>query len=249
MRKIERASDVIEILGEKSILTGFAGVAALAVAAFAIKYQGLGGNYAPIQGLLVLGGIGALGFAGFTANKIRSVAAVTVVCPYCNGRNELTEHPDEDVRCTSCQRMVPILSGKILSVEQVRCGYCNALNYYSEKTEVLLCEDCNREVPISRDDDPSRPQKKLMPGFAVSSEEDSLYDLVLVDGGPKQEEMIDCLQHMLALNRNQVKNILNETPALLLTGISHRKAEMLKAQISMHDGNAQTNRSAEVAAV
>ncbi|RYG38612.1 hypothetical protein EON81_03210 [bacterium] len=249
MRKIERASDVIEILGERSIVTGIGGIGALAIAAFAAKYQGVGGNYAPMQGILVLAGIGGLGYAAFTASKIRKVAAVTVVCPYCEGRNVLTEQPDEDVRCTTCQRMVPILRGKILAVEQVRCGYCNALNYYSEKTEVLLCEECNREVPISRDDDPSKPQKRLMPGFAVSSEEDSLYDLVLLNGGPKQEEMIDCLQHMLALNRNQVKNILSETPALLLTGISHRKAEMLKAQISMHDGEARTDRSAEVAAV
>lgn len=249
MNKIERVSDVIEILGEKSILVGLGGVVSLALAGFVTKYQGFGGSYGFLEGILIVGGVGALGYAAYTALKIRKVSSVGTVCPYCDARNDLTEQPEIDFRCTSCHRMVPIQEGKVLSVEQVRCGYCNALNYYSEKTDVLLCEDCNREVPISRDDDPGRPAKKLMPGFAVTSDEDALYDLVLTEGGPKHEEMVDCLQHMLALNRNQVKNILAETPTVLLTGISHRKAEMLKAQISMHDGKAESRRSSEPAAV
>ncbi|CAN5374240.1 hypothetical protein BH11ARM2_BH11ARM2_20140 [soil metagenome] len=249
MNKIQRVSDVIEILGEKSLLLGGGGVALLGLGGFAIRYQGFGGANLPLQAMLLLGGTGLIGYAAYTALQIRKVPTVGIVCPYCDARNHLTEQPTEDFRCTSCHRMVPLLEGKILEVHQVRCGYCNALNFYSDKTDVLLCEECNREVPISRDDDPNRPQKKLMPGFAVSNEEDALYDLVLLDGGPKNEEMVECLQHMLALNRNQVKNILSETPTVLLTGISRRKAELLKAQIQMHDGKADAQRSSEPAIV
>jgi hypothetical protein len=44
---------------------------------------------------------------------------------------------------------------------------------------------------------------------------------------------------MLALNRNQVKQMLEELPVTLLTGIPRRKAEMLKAQLTIHDGIAE----------
>jgi len=40
---------------------------------------------------------------------------------------------------------------------------------------------------------------------------------------------------MLALNRNQVKQMLDETPVTLLTGITKRKALILQAQLASHD--------------
>jgi hypothetical protein len=36
-----------------------------------------------------------------------------------------------------------------------------------------------------------------------------------------------------------VKQMLDELPVTLLTGITRRKAEMLKAQISIHDGQTE----------
>ncbi len=51
--------------------------------------------------------------------------------------------------------------------------------------------------------------------------------------------MIQALQHMLALNRNQVKNMLNELPVTVLTGITRKKAEMLKAQLSIYEGEVE----------
>jgi hypothetical protein len=44
---------------------------------------------------------------------------------------------------------------------------------------------------------------------------------------------------MLALNRNQVKQMLDELPVTMLTGITKKKAEMLQAQLSIHDGEAE----------
>ncbi len=63
------------------------------------------------------------------------------------------------------------------------------------------------------------------------------YDLILT-AAPENEEMIKCLQTMLALNRNQVKDIIEDLPQVLLQGIPRKKAELLMAQISVHKGTA-----------
>jgi len=118
---------------------------------------------------------------------------------------------------------------------QVQCGYCKALNWYCDKTEVLICEACDHEIPISQEDD--KPTKTLPKGFALV-EDDSLYELVLTESGIKTEEVIATLQQMLALNRNQVKDILDQLPSTLLTGINRRKAEMLQAQLAVHGATA-----------
>jgi hypothetical protein len=118
----------------------------------------------------------------------------------------------------------------------VRCGFCNALNYFSEKTDVLLCEECNHEVPISHEEG-HIPKKRLATGFAVE-DDDRPYELILVAHGPKTDDLIQTLQTMLALNRNQVKQMLSELPVTLLTGIPKKKAEMLRAQLSIHEGAA-----------
>jgi hypothetical protein len=99
-----------------------------------------------------------------------------------------------------------------------------------------LCEECNREVPIAHEE--GHVSKKSLPtGFAV---EDDLrpYELILVDPGQHTEALISALQHMLALNRNQVKLMLNEAPVTLLSGVPKKKAEMLRAQLQMHDAEA-----------
>lgn len=129
--------------------------------------------------------------------------------------------------------MIPIENGKPIKVTQVRCGYCNALNYYSEKTIGLLCEECNHEIPIARADGQMGQSR-----FAVV-DDDKTYELRLIAFEHATEDLITTLQHALALNRNQVKQILEQLPCVLLTGIPRKKAEMISAQLSQHGASCQ----------
>ena len=53
--------------------------------------------------------------------------------------------------------------------------------------------------------------------------------------------MIPTLQKMLALNRNQIKDIIDRTPAILLQGVPKMKAELLAAEIKAKGGVAEAN--------
>ncbi|HWD40710.1 MAG TPA: hypothetical protein VG944_17815 [Fimbriimonas sp.] len=236
MPQVFRSSDVVEIHSEKAISYAVGAVFAISVAALLYYYRGSTGMFVPLATIILVIGLGCLGYAAYCALQIRKVKYVFIDCPYCDGGNALTDAPDEDFLCVECHRLIPIVDGKVLPVEQVRCGYCNALNFYSEKTDVLLCESCNHEIPIAHDE--GHIQKKhLAIGFAVE-EDDRPYELVLLAHGHKTEDLIQALQQMLALNRNQVKDMLANLPVTLLTGIPKRKAEMLKAQLSIHDAAA-----------
>ncbi|GMV87653.1 MAG: hypothetical protein AMXMBFR81_05840 [Chthonomonas sp.] len=231
----QRSSDVQESTWADAMMYLIPGIIAIVIGAVGLRY---GEMFVGIGWVGIIGGVGATGFGlykGFTSKKIEFVK---VECVYCHAQNHFTYHPDDDFRCDKCQRLVPVLDGKVLSVEQVRCGFCNTLNYYSEKTEVLLCENCNREVPISLDEGRA-PTKRLAPGYAVKAEDQRQFELRLIDPGPKTEEVIQTLQKMLALNRNQVKQMLEEVPITLLTGIPRMKAEMLQAQLAAHQAHAQ----------
>ncbi len=166
---------------------------------------------------------------------IKKVTYFGVICPLCDFENDLTEAPTGDFVCTNCQRMIPIVDGQPITVSQVKCGYCGELNYYSEKTEFLICEVCNHQVPI--DTEASRRAtggKRVAESFVVTAD-DNVYEFILVAHGHKTDELIEVLQHMLALNRNQIKQMLQELPVTLLTGITRRKAEMLQAQLALHE--------------
>jgi len=236
MPSIQRTSDLIELIAERAITFALGGLAGLAVAGVLIYYRGETGMFVPLATVLIIISLPVTFLAIYEATKIRKVKAHEVLCPFCNFDNQLVETPDNDINCRNCNRMIPITDGKILPVDQVRCGFCNALNYFSEKTDVLLCEECNHEIPIAGDE--GRPTKS-MPSFYAVQDDDALYELVLVAHGHKTEELINVLQHMLALNRSHVKQILGELPAVLLTGINRKKAEMLKAQLSICDGLAE----------
>lgn len=236
MRRIQKVSDIIEVIAEKSFLVGLAGIGALILSFLVFTYlraQGVVGGW-----MLAIAGVGLIGYAIKNALTIREVTKFDVTCPYCNETNQVTTLPEDDFTCSFCHRLIPILDHKPLPVMQVRCGYCNALNFYSEKTQILLCEECNHEIPISTSDDDTRPKKTLAAAYALVDDE-NIYELVLVGKGKKTEDLINTLQHMLALNRNQVKQMLDELPVVLLTGINRRKAEMLQAQLSLHDGVAE----------
>ena len=236
MPRIEKTSDIVEQHSERAVLFGGGGFLAGAVAFLLIRYSG-DGAFLPMGYVLLLVAVGLFATAGYTIGKVRRVARFTLDCPFCSERVSLSEAPDEvDVRCSGCNRMIPIHEGHIVPVSQVRCGFCNGLNYYSDKTDALLCEECNHEIPIQHEE--GYVPKKTVRSFAVV-EDEALYELVLTDAGDSaighhSESLIGALQHMLALNRSQVKGILDETPVTLLQGITRMKADMLKAQLSNH---------------
>lgn len=236
MPRVPRVSDIIEMTAERAMYYGVGGIVFTVGCGFFYKYRGASSMFVPLANVLGFFGIVMIGFAVYISFQVRKVTSVPVTCPICDVVNELTESPTEDFPCVNCHRMIPILDGKVLPVNQVRCGFCNELNYYSEKTGALLCENCNHEIPISMEEGMS---KKVIPAAYAVVDDEALYELILVGHGNKEEELIASLQHILALNRNQVKQMLNELPVTLLTGITRRKAEMLRAQISIHDGETE----------
>lgn len=242
MPRVPRVSDIIEMTAERAIYYAAGGVVGVFIAATLYNYRGSSGMFVPLASILGLIGLASLGTSGYIAYQIRKVTGVPLKCPICDTVNELTEMPTEDFPCVNCHRMVPVLDGKILPVSQVRCGFCNELNYYSDKTGALLCEVCNHEIPIAQEEGAT---KKVIPAAYAVVDDEALYELVLVGHGNKEEDLIGALQHILALNRNQVKQMLNEMPVTLLTGITRRKAEMLKAQIGIHDGETEFRRMEE----
>lgn len=229
----QRSSDIVEQYGMKAISAGVGGVVVTLIGIVFWLFRG--GLMGPFAIVLILIGLALIGYAVYEAMQIRKVASHVVECVYCHYKNRLTEPPSADFMCGSCYRMIPVLNGRVLPVQQVRCGFCNELNYYNEKTQVLLCESCNHEIPISQGDD--MPVKHSV--FAVK-EDSALYELILVShDGHHTEDLIACLQSMLALNRNHVKQMFDTLPVTLLSGIPRMKAEMLQAQLATHGGTAE----------
>lgn len=231
MPRPQRSSDLIEEHSEKAVTYGFSGLVGIIISVLLIVYRG-GGMFVPLAIILGALGLGAVGYAAYHVVLARKVVSFDVSCPFCKAVNRLIASPEDDFTCNECHRLIPIQNGKPMSVQQVRCGYCNELNFYSDKTEVLLCESCNRDIPILQGD--GSVSKKMASSYAMRDDE-NLYELILVAHGHKTEELIGCLQHMLALNRNQVKQLLTELPVTLLTGITRKKAEMLSAQLHVHE--------------
>lgn len=234
MAKVRRRSDVIELHSERALLFGVCSLISLIGGIVLFRYRGAG-YLTGLALVMITAGLIGLGYAIYCAWQVKKVHQFDVSCPYCQEVNALTEPPAADFTCVGCNRFIPIMDSQVMEVMQVRCGFCNTLNYYSEKTEVLLCENCNRDIPISTSAE--GPTKKSF--FAVVDDE-SMYELTLVAGNPhKVEELINSLQHMLALNRNQVKQMMEDLPVTLLQGINRRKGEMLQAQLAASGGDAE----------
>jgi phage FluMu protein Com len=232
MPRAQRSSDIVEEFSEKAVTYGFSGLVGVAISTLLIAYRGESGMLVPLASIIGFLGVGAVVYAGYNVYLARQVGSIDVSCPFCAVVNKLVSTPEEDFTCAGCHRLIPISGGIPMPVHQVRCGYCNDLNYFSDKTEVLLCESCNHEIPIQLEE--GRVSKRIATGYAVR-EDESLYELVLVAHGHKTEELISALQHMLALNRNQVKQMLQELPVTLMTGITRKKADMLSAQLHSHE--------------
>src|ERR1044071_3414666 len=149
-----RKSDLIEKIGEQAIVWGLGGIVIGAGGWGIFQYRiNEGGQY--IIGLawtLMVAGVAMFLFAMYCALQVRKVTGYRVKCPYCNAKNVLTEPPNEDFLCASCNRQIPVAEGQVLPVFQVRCGYCNELNFYNAKTEVLICEKCDHEIPITTEE-------------------------------------------------------------------------------------------------
>jgi uncharacterized protein YbaR (Trm112 family) len=233
MPRAKRRWDVIEIHAEQGLTYWFFALCLGLFAWLLLAFRGEG-VFVPLAIVLLI-----ISFVFFVlgirkAIDIKKVQRLGVICPLCDFENELTEKPTGDFVCSNCQRMIPIENGEPISVAQVKCGYCGELNYYSEKTEFLICEVCNHQIPIDTSASRKSTGKKVAEGF-VKTSDDNVYEFILVAHGHKTEELIEVLQRMLALNRNQVKQMLQELPVTLLTGITRQKAEMLQAQLALHE--------------
>lgn len=231
MPLVERSTDVIEIHWENAFIFGGLGILGLLGSWIFRRYDNI-----PLSWVLLVIGLVLFIIGAKRVYQVRHVSGYGYTCPYCSETNILTSSAKDDFCCEKCRRMIPIENGEVLEVFTVRCNYCSEINYYSPKTEVLICESCAHEIPISLDDGRER---KVLPKFYAVKEDDSLYELILVDRGPDTEDLIKCLQQMLALNRNQVKQILEELPATLLSGIPKLKAEILQQQLKLHNGEAE----------
>ncbi|MBI1334041.1 MAG: ribosomal protein L7/L12 [Armatimonadetes bacterium] len=234
--RIQRYSDVIEKISEKAFYFFVGAVFSGAFGALLLRYRG-DGMFLGLAWVLILAAIGMLAYGLFVAFTTTKVTSFSIECPICTEVNELTEKPeDDDITCVACNHRIPIRDGQVLPVMQVRCGFCNSLNYYSDKTDLLICETCNHEIPIHQEE--GKPVKHLPKGFAVV-DDNMLYELVLLDAGKGGEDVVKTLQSMLALNRNQVKDLLEEVPVTLLQGITRMKADMLTAQLTVHGAKAE----------
>ena len=226
MAHVERSTDLVEERSETAFIWGGAALALFIVGGIFWYFQRDGGALIYFGMLLVFLGVCCGCYAVYSAFQIRNVQSFTYECPYCKAKNRLAAEPETDFTCIECHRLIPVRDRKVLPVHRVICGYCREPSYYSDKTLVLLCENCNHEIPITREDGSIAHSR-----FAVQ-EDTSTYELSLTGYEHATEELVSCLQHMLALNRNQVKDMLGDLPAVLLTGIPKKKAEMLAAQLA-----------------
>lgn len=233
MPRAQRRWDAVEIHAERGLTYGFLALLTFGFVYLILAYRS-SNTLVPLAFVLLAIGLTLLGLGINKAVDIKKLTVHSLICPLCDFDNELTQEPAGDFVCSNCQRMIPIVDGKPIPVSQVKCNYCKELNYYSQKTEFLICEVCNHQIPIDTEASRTSSGKRVAQTFVVT-EDTNTYEFVLVAHGHKTEDLIQVLQSMLALNRNQVKQMLNELPVTLLTGITRRKAEMLQAQLAIHE--------------
>ena len=193
-----------------------------------------------LQWVLLVLSVSAIVYGVSQLMQMRKIASFDVECPFCKAKNKFTSKPTHDVRCDRCNRDIPIVDGRTLRVFEVRCGFCSTLNWYSEKSTGLICEECDREIPIAVDDE--RDASPAMHAYA-RHDDTARYNLVLVDPGPRKEEIIPVLQKMLALNRNQVKDIMDDVPMTVLHGVPKKKAELMASAIAAVGGRADASQA------
>ncbi|RYG24903.1 hypothetical protein EON82_09125 [bacterium] len=224
----QRSSDLVETYVARALGVGALAIVVIALSVFMFIFRGDSGTALAV----VLGIIGAacLVYALYSFAKSRSVTAHTVKCPMCGAVNGFLEAPLTDVTCQECHRMIPIENGTILPLKQVSCGSCGESNWYSDRTKVLLCEACGREIAIARGGDTTWDGR---PAYAVQ-DDSRPYEVVLVAFGQNSDGLIDALQHSLGRSRVQIKDLMGQLPAVLVTNVPRQKAEILRNELSQH---------------
>jgi hypothetical protein len=220
-----RQSDIAEADTERGLYWLGATIIAAIIGFIIHRY---GGSVA-IVGTIILC-ISPLGLimAGVQFYKAKHVPGAKVKCPFCGEASAFLEVPQQDFTCAFCHRRVAVEDGRILGVIEVRCGACGALQKVSERTEVALCEECNHEIPLASSE---TGHMRHIPVGLAADDDTRPYNLVLVAPGTNVEQLITELQRILAMNRNQVKEVLQVLPATLLKGIPKRKARLLQEQL------------------
>ena len=235
MSQIERTSNVKEEFGQKALVAIVPGIILLIVGIIIFAYRSAA--MVGLAGVLCVAGLGLIGYGIYNLTQMKKIVEEGIICPFCQERNTFSAKPMSDVRCDKCLRQIPIVNGVILRVFQVQCGFCQTLNFYSEKSTGLICESCDRVIPIAVDE--THQPAASFDKFAAK-EDTNVYDFILADPGHKHEQMIAVLQKMLALNRNQVKQLMDEAPVVLLSGIPSRKVDMLSREIRDAGGRAES---------
>ncbi len=244
----ERSSNLREEFALRAFISIVPGVIALAVSIVLFVYNTRysdAGYTVGLQWVLLVLSVPAIWYGVSQLVQMRKIASFDVKCPFCQASNRFTTQPMHDVRCDRCNRDIPIVDGRTLRVFEVRCGFCSTLNWYSEKSTGLICEECDREIPISVSDD--REASPAMHAYARHDDTER-YNLVLLDPGPKREEIIAVLQKMLALNRNQVKEIMDDVPMTLLHGVPKKKAELMSSEIAACGGRSEVTPATSIRA-
>ncbi len=234
----EKRSDVVEVHWERAIRWGVLGVVCILGGLFFLRYgrDWAGIDLTSLSWVPIVAGPVMVIYAISEGINSRKVPSYTTMCSYCGHEMVFTAAPEEDFVCDGCGRRVPVKDGQVLSVTAVRCGYCQALNYMSEKTLVLICEECDREIPLL---DPETGETRHVPRGFARVDDESLYELVLVNMGREKEAVMKSLQTMLAINHAQALKLVEELPVSLLSGINRRKAEMLRAQLEANGAVAE----------
>jgi ribosomal protein S27E len=225
----QRSSDLVETYVARALGVGAVAVVFIALSVFMFVYRGDSG----LALAIVLGVIGGscLAYALYSFVKSRGVTAHNVKCPMCGSVNGFLQPPMSDVTCQECHRMIPIDNGAILPLKQVSCGSCGESNWYSDRTKVLLCESCGREIAIARPGGDTNWDGT--PTYAVQ-DDSRPYEVVLLAFGQNSDGLITSLQHTLGRNRVQIKELMSQLPAVLVTNVPRQKAEILRSELSHH---------------
>lgn len=230
----QRSSDLVETFIARALGVGALAIIFIVLSVVMFIFRGDSGTALAV----VLGAIGVLllVYAVFSFTKSRGITAHTVKCPMCGASNGFLEAPTEDVICRDCNRTIPITDGKILPMKQISCGACGESNWYSDRTKVLLCEACGREIAIAQAGGDTTWDGR--PAYAVQ-DDSRPYELVLIAYSNASDGLVDYLQHELGRNRNQIKDLLIDLPVALLTNIPKQKAEIMRAELSHHGAAAE----------
>ncbi len=230
MQEPMKRSEAIEREYTQAVISGIVGVVMLLLTLLFWRYGGMFTHLSWIFGIIWLG---TWGYAGWCYYKTRQVPAVPVTCPFCQKEVLFTAPPQEDFTCDHCGKRVPIENGRVLEVIAVRCPYCRSTEQVSARAKVVICEQCQREFPVTGT--PRTQVSMPVPGGTTApaptplpQDDPTPYELVLLGvERAKEEQAISHLESFLTFTRPDVKKLLESVPIVILTNLPRRKAEML----------------------